>query len=742
MTITEKILSEVETITSELALVLEATREIPGMYDRAVQESLDLCCTLPLNIRSGTLKIAVVGAIKSGKTTFVNTWLKDDLLKRGAGVVTSIVTRIRKKDLLKANIFLKSWDEINQEIEQALLLFPEREGLTIKDAPGFDLRRNRDRALLTDFYQEIFSGISLSDAGIRPESATISRAIEGFESVKDIIKPDSSILEFSGPLFQEHKRFTGDDAIAFFVRDVELEVTSRGLDTNLEIADCQGSDSTNPVHMAQIQDYLTSANLIIYLIGSRFGLRQADLNFLGIIKTMGMMENIIFVVNADFNGHEDLADLMGVEKRIRKELTYIKKDPELYTFSSLYNLFAESDSKLSPKNMRMLELWNKDSESVDYSASMTEKFNLRLAAKLDSEKFYLAVANPIERIRQVASNAGERLSFFADLLSSDLSRAGSTQEMLREMLGRRRKLETIMDTSTDGVVNVLEKEINEGAETLFDPNHGSLTKEVSSFIYSCRIDLSLYELKLVEKGFETAFYLMFQELKALLDKFMTQTVNSMILGFIHGKEKAMEDYFKALYRSYDINPCSISAEFSSIVEKLPETNHSKEPAINPMDLGVIKGILGLTLPKAEFATRYSARIRLDAMAKFGFFSLADILGRILKKSGIKPKISTLRSGEIRIKREMLRSVLYHLAEYKKAVTIDYLIPLAKALSRDFREKLIARFRVCDVEIETIEGLLALDQASKNSQLRTLMAMDKKLEEIVKRIETLPVQYLN
>lgn len=742
MTITEKILSEVETITSELALVLEATREIPGMYDRAVQESLDLCCNLPLNIRSGTLKIAVVGAIKSGKTTFVNTWLKDDLLKRGAGVVTSIVTRIRKKDLLKANIFLKSWDEINQEIEQALLLFPEREGLTIKDAPGFDLRRNRDRALLTDFYQEIFSGISISDAGIRPESTTIARAIEGFESVKDIIKPDSSILEFSGPLFQEHKRFTGDDAVAFFVRDVELEVTSRGLDTNLEIADCQGSDSTNPVHMAQIQDYLTSANLIIYLISSRFGLRQADLNFLGIIKTMGMMENIIFVVNADFNGHEDLADLMGVEKRIRKELTYIKKDPELYTFSSLYNLFAESGSNLSPKNMRMLELWNKDSESIEYSASMTEKFNLRLAAKLDSEKFYLAVANPIERIRQVASNAGTRLSFFADLLSSDLSRAGSAKEMLREMVERKKKLETIMDTSMEGVVDVLEKEIGREADTLFDSGCGTLAGEVSSFISGCRIDLSSYELTLREKGFETALYLMFQELKALLDKFMTQTVNAMILGFIHGKEKAMEDYFKALYRSYDITPCSISVEFSSIVEKLPEINHPKEPAINPMDLGVIKGILGLKPPRAEFATRYSARIRLDAMAKFGFLSLADILGRMLRKGGINSKTSALKSGEIRIKREMLRSVLYHLAEYQKAVTIDYLIPLAKALSRDFREKLIARFRVCDVEIETIEGLVALDQASKNGQLRTLMAMDKKLEKIVKRIETLPVQYLN
>ncbi|MCK7509209.1 MAG: dynamin family protein [Desulfobacterales bacterium] len=44
---------------------------------------------------SDTIRVAVVGAIKSGKSTFLNALLKGDFLKRGAGVVTSIVTRVR-----------------------------------------------------------------------------------------------------------------------------------------------------------------------------------------------------------------------------------------------------------------------------------------------------------------------------------------------------------------------------------------------------------------------------------------------------------------------------------------------------------------------------------------------------------------------------------------------------------------------------------------------------------------------
>ncbi len=742
MTITEKILHNIETIASDLALTLETMREIPGMYDDNADDAVKLCSALPERIRSGTLRIAVVGAIKSGKTTFVNAWLKDDLLKRGAGVVTSIVTRVRKGESLKARIFLKSWDEINREIEQALLLFPEKNRPGTGDVPGFDLRREKDRTFLSAFNQEIFSSISVTEAGIRPESVTITRAVDGFEAVKDLVKADRSSLEFSGSHFEEHKRFTGDDAVAFFVRDVELEVTSKGLDPKIEIADCQGSDSTNPVHMAQIQDYLTSANMIIYLISSRSGLRQADINFLRLIRTMGLMENIVFVVNADLNEHENLDDLLGVEARIKRELTYIKKDPELYTFSSLYNLFTRAKATLSRKSRTTLGFWNEYPEFVEYTTAMTEGFNQRLARRLDTEGFYLAVANPMERVRQIAANAEQRLSLFTDLLSSDLSKAVTAMDKLKEMLERTRKLEAIMDNSMEGAAEVLEKEIKAGAETLFDPKKGTLAKAVTRFIQGYGTDLSRYETHLMEQGFENTLYLMFQEFKASLDTFMTQTVSAEIVGFSRDQEHAIESYFKALYRSYNINPCEISMEFASIADQMPETALFKEAATDPIDIRSILGILGLSLPKAEFATRYSARIRFDSMARFGFITLAEILARVMKKRAPRSGPVALKAAEARIKREALRSVLGHLSDHRDAVTNDYLIPLARAISRDFRDKLLARFKVCDVEIETIEGLVASDKESKDAQSLTLKAMEAKLEDVVQRIATLPIHYLN
>jgi GTPase SAR1 family protein len=758
MAMNEKVLYDMETISSNLGSILKAMREIPGMYDSTADSSLKFCTGLPSAVRSNTLKIAVVGAIKSGKTTFVNAWLKDDLLKRGSGVVTAIVTRIQRAKTLKARIFLKSWDDVNREIEQALFMFPEQEWRPDRDVQGFDLRRERDRQFLSEFNRKILSELSLSASGLRPESVAITRAVEGFDAVKDIVKPDRSVLEFSDlecsdAGFEGHKKFTGNDSTAFFVRDVVLGVTSPGLDQNVEIADCQGSDSTNPSHMTQIQSYLTQANLIVYLISSRSGLRQADIDFLRVIKTMGLMENIVFVLNVDLNEHDTLGDLMAVKYRVKQELTYIKPDPELYAISSLYNLLCDLAPDISRKNRVVLDLWNEDKRLVDYLTSMTEKFNSRLNHRLASDRFYLTVANPIERLGQIALMARQRILFFSDLLSQDLTKARGAMDRLEHMFATGKRHEAILDSSIEGAVDLLEQETQQGAAALFDPCRGTIAKDVSQFLARYRMDLSLYSTILRDQGFEHTLYLMFQELKSTLDIFMVQTVNAKVLGFVHDREKAFEDYFKNLYRTYDINPLEVfpdrfqeyrpdqepGCESAHIVNHVSGQESLPVPGETiPIDLRTIKGILGLTLPEQIFSIRYSARIRVGAMARYGIFSLGDLAGKLIKKREVAPGMAALVAAEKKIKANALKSAARHLAEYQNTVTGDYLTPLLGAVSRDFKEKLTSRCRICDVEIKTMEEMIDLDREGKKAQSGTLETMETRVAEIVKKIENLPV----
>jgi GTPase SAR1 family protein len=290
------------------------------------------------------VRIAVVGAIKSGKSTLVNALLQDDYLKRGAGVVTSIVTRVRWGEKLKAQLFFKSWDEINGDIESALVLFPSDEWR--QPDSNFDIRRNQDRSELEKALTELDNRYRVAQNGLNADAVLLASYLKGYQHVEKLVGADRNINEFSEQQFAGHRKFVSDDALAVYLKDIQLTIAAEGLGANIEIADCQGSDSPNPHHMAMIQDYLLKAHLIIYVISSRTGLRQADIRFLSIIKQMGIADSILFVCNSDIDEHGSLEDLEHLVQRIKEELSLVIPEPQLYVFSALYHLFDALKTQL------------------------------------------------------------------------------------------------------------------------------------------------------------------------------------------------------------------------------------------------------------------------------------------------------------------------------------------------------------------------------------------------------------
>ena len=108
---------DVENLTSEADTVA-------GLSNGALQAWENACHEIQRQLSDDIVRVAVVGAIKSGKSTFVNSLFMGDFVMRGAGVITSIVTRIRKGVALTATLYFKSWDEINSEIADAMVLLP------------------------------------------------------------------------------------------------------------------------------------------------------------------------------------------------------------------------------------------------------------------------------------------------------------------------------------------------------------------------------------------------------------------------------------------------------------------------------------------------------------------------------------------------------------------------------------------------------------------------------------------
>ncbi|MCB9495123.1 MAG: dynamin family protein, partial [Desulfobacteraceae bacterium] len=414
------------------------------------------------NIDDQVLKIAVVGAIKSGKSTFINSFLKSDFLKRGAGVITSVVTRVMAGKEKKAVVSFKTIDEINNDIKNSVVLLPEFEdngNFDDFDIRDINSRQRLDRVLVALKNEDLFTKDSRE-----AKSVYLQSYLKGYERLENILEKGE--FEFFGDNFDEYKDFASQEPLAVYVKDIYVEIPGNAIDEKTEIADCQGSDSTNPLHIARIQDYLLKTNFIIYLVSTRTGLRQADIIFLNMLKKMGLTGQSVFVLNADLSEHENLEDLKRVEKKTAEEICLLKPDAKYFTISALYELFTENEDSLSKKDILRLEQWRLDKESSIFLKNGFKDFNNYFKNELILKKQFFFYSSILGKIRDKINELSERLEIKIKILDS----GDKTAE--KELIDQTKKFREVK--------NII-KNTMEGSKSKFDKN---LKNEIDSFFSS------------------------------------------------------------------------------------------------------------------------------------------------------------------------------------------------------------------------------------------------------------------
>ena len=157
-----------------------------------------------------------------------------------------------------------------------LPVFSEQEGRQKE----YDLRISEDRARIAFWLDKMKSEWLQSRGNIDPHFLFLERCLEGFDAVEPRIGDQVNRTGFSGDLISGHQIYAGEERRSVYVRDIELHRPVSWLGERIELADCQGSDSPNPSHFELLQQYLLSCHFIIYVIGSRTGLREADFKLL------------------------------------------------------------------------------------------------------------------------------------------------------------------------------------------------------------------------------------------------------------------------------------------------------------------------------------------------------------------------------------------------------------------------------------------------------------------------------
>jgi GTPase SAR1 family protein len=698
---------EVLSINEALSSLLITVLDRQDIEDIRFKDWHKACADIHQQIADEVVRVAVIGTVKSGKSTLVNSLFNGDYVKRGAGVVTSIVTRIRRGDGLKAVLFFKSWDDVNADIEQALFMLPTWKKRA--DDRPFDIRREKDRRALNTALAGLSEDLLITEGVRNTNIVLLSLYLKGYDLVRDKISADSMTSVFSDDQFAEHRTFVGDDTLAVYLKDIELEISDDTIDRSIEIADCQGSDSPNPLHLAMIQDYLLRTHFIVYVVSSRTGLRQADIRFLSMIKKMGILGNMLFVVNSDFSEHESLEDLQALIGKVREELALVRPDPDVYSFSALYNLFKALTGNLAKKDSLRLAQWEAEEDLVSFSEDERSRFESSLNTKLTQERFGLLLKNHLERMDVMVSGIDRWVRMNRELLEKDTRGGAATIKKMEYRQKRMDQIKSLIKNTLTGAKGDILRELKADIDRFFNPHTGSVLGQTSAFVNNYTVSVEKYREKLTTSGFSNTLYFVFQEFKQALDTFMAETINPEIASFTNSMETRIQSSLEGVAGPFHAVASDDIAELKAVISRPSKNNKlAEQEGRSLLDMEVLKRVAGLQLPSSTASLQYYTKVRAEAVMLLGLYSVKKFFKRALKKQPEKEQeeqLQALDNGIKLIKRETEKSITFHFENYRENFKFQYAAKLIEAASANLHQLLMEQFQSYNADIKAMEKVV-------------------------------------
>ncbi len=722
---------EILKVNQDILLLISKANSLPGMAEKRFDDWANTCQRLPVQMSEDIMRVAVVGPIKSGKSTFLNSILQGDYLKRGAGVVTSIVTRVRNGKRLSAQLFFKSWDEVNAEMEQALVLFPTLDWR--QNNPKFDIRNAEERRQIQQALKLLSAEQLISHDARNLNNVLLTAYVKGYDRVYDIISARDNTRKYKAKNFGEHKEFVGDENLAVYLKDVQLEIAAQALTANIELADCQGSDSSNPMHLAMIQDYLLLTHLIVYVISSRTGLRRADIQFLSMIKKMGILDNTLFVINCDFSEHESLQELQKLVGKIKEELAIIKPEPEVYTFSALFNLFSAPGLTLSETDQLRMQQWKTQEELAEFSTGETMQFKSAFDSKLGSTRGAVLLKNHLERLGVILSGIENWIGVNQDILARDSKSAQDLMHKLKDHQERVDQIKMVLKTTLSGAVAKIKTQLNVNVNQFFDVRSGQIFREINQFIKEYKGLAQPAEGKADLPGISKSIYQGYQNFRQSLNKFLTEDINPEVIRFVKLQEKEIGNYFKTIIQPYHGMLSDAFDDYMRMMKKLgvPLKNDT-QPYIEMPDLQAQLEQTGPAPPKLVTSMHYSAKIKSAAFLRLGVYSLRRNLKKLLKQPAERRAEvidKALIGGTRQMKRETLKSIVEQLKDYRENLKFAFLFKRVERFADNLADTMQDRFQLFFTDLAAVAKRIDSTATDKQRTLEILNEIDQRSGEV-------------
>ncbi|MFP3869941.1 MAG: dynamin family protein [Syntrophobacteria bacterium] len=695
----KNLLQILETLTDDLSPLFREDSAQVSSWRRSLE-------AVAASFKEETLRVGVVGSVKSGKSTFINALLGRDLLKRGAGIITAFITRIRSASHEKGWVEIKSWEEINSEINEALsLLGPTRDAET---SGPLDLRQQEDRRILQRVVQETERHGPMKRDTFDPNMVLIDAYLKGYDTLGAHVRDERNRLEFVEEETCRHQDFVSQGSQAVYLRDMELHVPISWLGEMVEIGDCQGSDSPNPLHFAMLQEYLLGSHCILYLISSRVGIRQADLKLIEAIRILRLFPQTLFIVNIDLDEHESIEDLEHLQERVGEELSLLVPGAKIYAFSTLLHLLEAINGRgLSPREKRRLDNWYEEESLVQVSRRGYEKFCADLKHLVNRERSQVLYGGVLSHLQRVNQSMQDSLTTRQGLLSKDLE---ELRELADKIQTRQQSVAAAVATveqTLKGLENSLKEHVGWAVDSYFD-THGPIIRDTMNMVEHYPVGISNHDTVGETRKWLARLYQFYQDFRQELSRYIVDKVNLRIIDFAKGEEEHIErellqtsrgywDLLSQALRQYQktLKDMGLTLAF----ETPPTLPEAKRPA--------------LTTPAfSAFVQRSDALGRGSLLLRFGLGRVRNLFSgfrdRMLRRGTTAADSSEqlFQEAVALVKKETQKELITSFRDYRQNFKFTYLFSFIQR----YTEVLVQLFR--DVGDATMVDIGYLQEAAR------------------------------
>ena len=717
---------------SKIDELTDAFEESFGASDRQVQSWKKTLERIDVDPANKIVRISVVGAVKAGKSTFGNYFLGDDLLRRGAGVITAVVTRVLSGERLRAELKLKGLKQVQDEVLDALgILDPSEERFSSRT---FRLDRAEDRAQVRAFLSEMTGLGEMSDDLIR-QSTLLRAYLDGFEELKDILKADESEIRLEGEEVTGHRDFVGRETRAIYLKEALLTVPVKKLPRGVEIGDCQGSDSANPAHLAAVLEYLLESHFVIYLISSRTGVREADVKLIQALKSLQLSNQVFFLFNLDLGEHEGRSSVVQQIQRNESDLRSLGLGSDVYAFSVLYHLFSELESsRLSGKDELRMALWKEDLELIALSEENEARFRRDFENLIEKERYELQINKANTALSGLLRTMKEFLEFRGTLVGKSKSEMEESARVLKARQSSIRDTPGVVRNALDGVKSKLNGEIKRDVDQFFDGKFGAPVIAMLSLIDTFDPRMDTLE---ASSGVSRSLVVFYRKLSESLQRHVQEEFNLKLIEFAKKRvTRIREEYFRQigsyievldqLFENYAqemkvLAPGFVSRSFQAAA---PSRSRDWKPKIfNP-----------------EF--HFHAKARAEVFLRIGwgktFEGVRTLTRKIMKKDAGEEQDrlnNLILSGQGVIRKCLREELLEQLSDYRENLKYGFFLKASEMIADEIYKEVEQYIEENLLDLTQMEDLIRSEGQGKSEEAAVIERLS---EEVASAGALLPV----